>query len=242
MVLNLAHRGASEYAPENTLAAFYKAIELESAGIEMDIQRTMDGHLVIFHDDVVDEKTDGKGPVSSYRLNELKQLDAGSWFSPVYKGERIITFEEFLHFFGRRELVFAFELKVPDIEQQTLELINRYGIRDKTTITSFHYDYLANMRRLDSTISLGHLVEVIDMEAINRLKDIQATQICPNANLLHADQVSLARQHNFNVRAWKVTDTSVMMKAIDCGADGMTVNFPDKLNEVLRGLKTISNG
>ena len=233
MIQNLAHRGASAYAPENTLAAFYKAIELRPSGIETDLRRTLDGHLVIFHDDDVKKKTDGNGPISSYKLKELKQLDAGSWFSPVYKGERIITFEEFLIFFGRRDLDFAIELKDPDIEKQTLELINMYDVRNKITITSFHYDYLSEIRRLDNVIAIGHLVKCIDEASINLTKDIHASQICPNATLLDSTQVSLARQSNLNIRAWKVTDLATMMKALELGVDGMTVNFPDKLNEVL---------
>ncbi|MCS7313960.1 MAG: glycerophosphodiester phosphodiesterase family protein [Bryobacterales bacterium] len=94
--LVVAHRGASRYAPENTLAAFRKAIELGADLIEFDVRETKDGHLVIMHDDTVDRTTDGEGRVSDLTLEQIKKLDAGSWFGPQFKGERVPTLEEAL--------------------------------------------------------------------------------------------------------------------------------------------------
>jgi glycerophosphoryl diester phosphodiesterase len=229
MLMNLAHRGASAYAPENTMASFYKAIEVGANGIETDLRKTKDGHIILFHDDDIAKKTNGTGPVSSHTLDELKRLDAGSWFSPVYSNERLVTFEEFLHFFGRKDITFDIELKDSEIEEQTLELINKYEIKEKTTITSFLFENLEAVRKLDSNIKLGHLIDKIDNQSIERLKYIDAQQICPCASQLDKNAVLLAKKYGFVVRAWGVDNEDLMKHVLLCGVDGMTVNFPDKL-------------
>src|SRR4029450_1089796 len=94
--LVIAHRGASSYAPENTLAAFDLAIRMGVSDLELDIHAASDGHLVVIHDDTVDRTTNGFGPVTSHTLATLAALDAGSWFHPKFAGERIPTFEDVL--------------------------------------------------------------------------------------------------------------------------------------------------
>lgn len=91
----IAHRGASAYAPENTFAAFEKAVELGADFIELDIQITKDGKLAVIHDDKVDRTTNGTGFVREYTMNELEQLDAGSWFGPEYQGEKSLHLKLF---------------------------------------------------------------------------------------------------------------------------------------------------
>ena len=232
--INLAHRGASAYAPENTLASFYKGVELGANGIETDLQKTKDGVIFLFHDDKLDNKTDAKGYPSEYTWAELKQLDAGSWFSPKYKGERLLSFEEFLHYFGGKELIFAIELKVPFIEKEVkeiLELIDYYEIREKVTITSFIFENLMVTRKTDKDIKIGYLLKKIDVDNIKQLKSINAQQICPSAELLTPQGVLLAKEHGLQVRAWGVKNIELMKHALDCGVDGMTLDFPDKLVE-----------
>ena len=85
--MNIAHRGASGYAPENTMAAFDKALEMKADYIEIDVQLSKDGEVVLMHDAMIDRTTDGSGTVDDYTLEELKQLDAGSWFGPQFAGE-----------------------------------------------------------------------------------------------------------------------------------------------------------
>ncbi len=232
--INLAHRGASAYAPENTLASFYKGIELGANGIETDLQKTKDGVIFLFHDDKLDNKTDAKGYPSEYTWAELKQLDAGSWFSPKYKGERLLSFEEFLHYFGDKELIFAIHLRVSFIEKEIkeiLELIDYYEIREKVTITSFIFENLMVTRKTDKDIKIGYLLKIIDIDNIKQLELINAQQICPSAELLTLQDVLLAKEHTLQVRAWGIKNIEVMKHALDCGVDGMTLDFPDKLVE-----------
>jgi len=88
--VNYAHRGASAYAPENTMSSFKKAFQLGSNGIELDLQKTKDGKIVIFHDKEIDKKSNGTGKISDYTYNELLEFDFGSWFGKEFKNEKIV--------------------------------------------------------------------------------------------------------------------------------------------------------
>lgn len=233
MFMNLAHRGASAYAPENTLAAFYRAIELGANGIETDLRRTRDGVILLLHDRELNRTTNGRGTPAKYTWSELESLDAGSWFGQEFMGERIVTLELFLYLFGRRNLLFALELKDANLEVATLELIERYGVGSKVTLTSFQYEHLVAVRKEDPSIKLGHLVSRIDEPNIDALLEIGGNQICPAAKWLQPEDVALAKEHGLEVRAWGIADEAMMHHALRCGVDGMTINFPDLLAEAL---------
>src|SRR5512143_199880 len=100
--LILAHRGASRRAPENTMAAFRLAAELGADGVELDVQLSKDGEVVVMHDSRVDRTTDGHGRIRDLPLAELRALDAGGWYAPEFAGERIPTLAEVLHELGPR--------------------------------------------------------------------------------------------------------------------------------------------
>ncbi|MDF2723783.1 MAG: hypothetical protein K0Q59_3458 [Paenibacillus sp.] len=234
MIMNLAHRGASSYAPENTLAAFYKGLEMGATGIETDIQQSKDGVLFLLHDKTVDRTTNGSGQPQAFTWAELSELDAGGWFAPAYAGERLVTLATFLHAFGRKNIHFALELKQDGIEEPVLRMIDAYRVRDKTTVTSFAFERIERMRRLDASIALGHLLDAIHREAIDRLLAIGVGQICPKAASLSKEAVQLAKAHGLQVRAWGATTPELMRHVLDCGADGTTINFPDLLADALR--------
>jgi glycerophosphoryl diester phosphodiesterase len=233
MFMNLAHRGASEYSPENTLSAFFKAIEVGATGIETDIRRSRDGVLFLHHDKTLDRTTSGRGNPGERTWAELSELDAGAWFSPIYTGERLVDLGTFLYQFGRRNLQFALELKEPGIEEAVLQMIEMFHVRDKTTITSFAYDAVCATRQLDPTIRVGHLLPAITPEAVARLTEINATQICPKADQVTSETVQYAKSRGLSVRAWGVATPQLMENAIACGVDGMTINFPDLLTKKL---------
>ena len=225
--INYAHRGVSQYFPENTMTAFYKGIELGANGIELDLQKTKDGKIVIFHDDVIDNKSNGKGKISDYTYDEVLKLDFGSWFNN--KSERIVLFEDFA-----KELTYAIELKVENIEKETLEIINKYKTHDNIYITSFIYKSLENMRKLDDNIKLSWLIkERINENNLNKLLKINGSQICPPAHLVCKEDIELANKNGFGVRLWGIKDENIMKKVYKLNIEGMTVNFPDKLYNLL---------
>ena len=229
-----AHRGASAYVPENTKIAFEKALELNANGIELDLQKTKDGKIVIFHDDVIDNKSNGKGKISEYTYQELLNFDFGSWFDSKYKNEKILLFEDFAKEFLNKDLTFAIELKVLGIENDTLDIINKYKTHDNIYITSFLYEALENTRKLNKDIKLSWLVSKINKENINKLLKIKGNQICPKAELVTQNDIELANRNGLSVRLWGIYNGEIMKKVYKFNIEGMTVNFPDKLYELIR--------
>lgn len=229
-----AHRGASAYAPENTKVAFEKAIELKVNGIEIDLQKTKDGKIVIFHDDYIDKKSNGTGKIEEYTYQELLKLDFGSWFNDKYKNEKIVLFEDFARDYLEKDLTFAIELKVLGIEKETLEIINKYKVHNNIYITSFLYNALENVRKIDSNIKLSWLIEDrISKDNIEKLIRINGTQICPGASLVSKEDIKIANNNGLGVRLWGINNEEIMKKVYKLNIEGMTVNFPDKLIELL---------
>ncbi|GAA3407346.1 glycerophosphodiester phosphodiesterase [Paenibacillus hodogayensis] len=235
MFMNLAHRGASQYAPENTLAAFYYGIQLGANGLETDLRISRDGVVFLLHDDRLERTTNGSGRHTDYTWAELQELDAGSWFAPAYAGERLISFETFAHLFGRKPLKLALELKDDGIEEEVAHVVRKYELQSNAVVTSFDFDSLRQLRRLDEHIPLGYLANQWDADLLERLKETRVGQLCPNAETLTKEQVNLLKREGFEVRAWKVKDEALMRHCLQCGVDGMTINFPEKLHEALNG-------
>ena len=229
MFVVYAHRGASEYYPENTLSSFYAGVDMGANGIENDIQKTKDGILVVFHDDTIDRVTDGSGKISDYTYAELLSFTVSN--KKYGRNDKIMTFDEFLKYFGWRDLTLAIELKQYGIASDVIDMIDRYGVRDKVIITSFKYEELVAAREYDKDIRLGLLYwGATDADRIEKLKKINAYQACPKALDLTEDELKLIYENGFECRAWGISDTEIMKKATDMGVNGgMTVNFPDKL-------------
>ena len=233
--INYAHRGASAYAPENTMSSFIKGVELGANGIELDLQKTKDNKIVIFHDDYIDNKSNGKGKIKDYTYGELYKLDFGSWFDNKFNGEHIVLFEDFAKEFLNKNLTFAIELKVKGIEEGTLEIINKYKKHDNIYITSFLYESLKNMRNIDNKIKLSWLIkEEINNNNIEELLKIDGKQICPKACFVTEEGIELAKQNNLGVRLWGISNEDIMKKVYKLDIEGMTVNFPDKLTKLLK--------
>lgn len=211
MFVNYAHRGASAYAPENTMISFRKALHLGANGIELDLQRTKDGKIVIFHDKNIDKKSNGKGKISDYTYKELLDFDFGSWFDIKYKDERIVLFENFAKEFLSKNLTFAIELKQEGIEKDVLDIIKIYATHDDIYITSFNFNALNNVRVIDSNIKLSWLIEDrINIDNISKLLEINGIQICPNAEDVTIEDIKLANKSGVRVRLWGVSNEDIM--------------------------------
>lgn len=232
--VNYAHRGASAYAPENTMSSFKKAFQLGSNGIELDLQKTKDGKIVIFHDKEIDKKSNGTGKISDYTYNELLELDFGSWFGKEFKNEKIVLFEDFMKSVSDKNLILAIELKEEGIEKDTLEIIDKYYNKANIFITSFLYNALSNVRKFDNNIKIGWLIEDdINKRNVSELVKISGNQICPPANLVSKEGIKLARENGLSVRLWGVSNEEIMERVYKFDIDGMTVNFPDKLKRLM---------
>lgn len=234
MFVNYAHRGASAYAPENTMTSFRKALQLCANGIELDLQQTKDGKIVVFHDNKIDKKSNGKGKISDYTYKELLDFDFGSWFNLKFKNEKIVLFEDFAKEFLSKELTFAIELKQEGIEKDTLDIVKKYATHDDIYITSFNFNALKNVRMIDSNIKLSWLIEEkINEDNVSKLLKIKGSQICPNAEHASPSGIELANKSGLGVRLWGIFNEDIMRKVFNFNIDGMTVNFPDKLKELM---------
>ena len=235
-MINYAHRGASEYAPENTLSSFYLGLLQGANGIETDVQRTKDGVLVLFHDDTVDRVSDHSGKLSEFTLEELKRVKIyGNCTTGFY--DRIPTLREFLEKFSQYDISFAIELKGEAVEEETLEMVKEFGIMNKTTFTSFNFQYIKKIKELDSSARVGWLTSSVDDEVVARLLEIGGEEIAPKASLITKELMEKWRNAGLGVRAWGVSDIVLMKKMCHFEVDGMTVNFPDRLQEFLVAIK-----
>lgn len=231
----IAHRGASSYAPENTLAAFDLALQLGVHHIELDVDFTSDGHIVVIHDDTVDRTTNGSGPVTSHPLATLRGFDAGSSFDARFAGERIPTFDEVLERYkGRVHIHTEIKGRSPYLSQRTADLIRRHGMEKEVTITSFQKTRLEEMRGYAPELPTGWLVGEVSDATIAQARSIGVRQLCPRANTVTPEVVHRLHAEGFVARAWGVSNEDLMQKVVQAGADGMTVNFPDKLIAYLK--------
>lgn len=228
--INYAHRGASEYLPENTMLAFYTGLYMGANGIETDVRKTKDDVLVLFHDDTLDRMTGEKGAVEDYTYSELMS------FNITKNGhfDKIVKLEDFLKAFSFRDVAFAIELKGAGVEAGTAELLRKYNMQNKTVVTSFNLEFLKNFRSIAPEFEIGYLTSDISESVLLSLKELGAEEYCPEAEKMTPELTKKWHNDGFRVRAWGVYDENLMRHAHACGADGMTVNFPDKLTELLK--------
>ena len=227
----IAHRGASGYAPENTLAAFLLAERMGVTEIELDIQFSRDRQLVIVHDETLERYGYPGLAVAALDFAELAALDLGSWFSPfLYRGEHLLTLSTLFQVF-RDRMIYHVELKTPspDLPGAVLECVNTNGLRARTIITSFHFDLLTRVKTLSPDQRVGWLLRAnqFTRENIARAVDAGFFQICPMAAETNREMVALARA--LQVRAHSVKGLAEMLQAIQSGCDGITTNWPDWL-------------
>jgi glycerophosphoryl diester phosphodiesterase len=231
----IAHRGASSYAPENTLAAFDLALQLGVKQIECDVHTSRDGHIVIIHDETVDRTTNSAGPVAGYTLAALQELDAGSWFGEQFAGERLPTCEEVLERYkGRAHLHIEIKGHTTHLASRTIDLVRRHGMTDQVTITSFQIVPLQETRLYAPELSTGWLVPEINQAIMAQAQTLGLTQLCPRAPTVTPTLVQRLQAAGFVVRAWGVATEDLMRQVVEAGADGMTINFPDILLAYLR--------
>ncbi|CAN5587494.1 glycerophosphodiester phosphodiesterase [soil metagenome] len=222
----IAHRGASGYAPENTRAAFERAIAMGAAAIETDITVTADGELVLVHDQLIDHVSNGDGPVSDHTLAELRALDFGSWFGTGFAGQRIVTVAEMIEEFLNRIPV-VFEIKDARATRPLIELLQSRDIIDRVQITSFIWYPLLEARALDDQVEIGFLTPALEPSMIDRIVNRRFNQICPHISQLTAKRVALAHARGLTVRAWGIDNRLQIERLHETAVDGATLNWPD---------------
>jgi glycerophosphoryl diester phosphodiesterase len=238
--LNFAHRGASQLAPENTLAAFELAARQGADGIELDIRLCRTGEWVVIHDVRLSRTTNGRGFVRAKSIDELRGLDAGSAFHPMFADERIPTLAEVLDWAKGRVLL-NIEVKSQaraneGAELRLLHLLRRHGMRQQCLISSFNPIVLRRLARLDPTLPTAFLLNVKWLQrgtakSLTRLMNVRALHI--SRRLARPRFIKRIHRTGLRVMVWGINDSAEFRRLIDYGVDGIITDAPHVLNNIL---------
>lgn len=239
----IAHRGASFYAPENTMSAFELAHQMKADMIELDVLLSKDNVPVVLHDAFLEGTTDGIGLVKNHTLSELKQLDAGSWFSKKYRNKKILTLEEVLKW-AKDKISVNIEVKteaVSDtykngIEFYSIELVREYGMQNHIVFSSFDYRSVSHLKRNAPEIATSILYEKrrpFRKRPLDLIHNYQADGFNVNWRRLNAREIDQIKKEGYDVWVYTVNKEKTMRKLIRRGVTGIFSDRPDLLRQVL---------
>jgi glycerophosphoryl diester phosphodiesterase len=230
-ILVMGHKGASIVAPENTLLAFQKAIELKADYIEFDIHRTLDGEIVIIHDNDTYNTTGTRGLIKEMKLKEIQELDAG-------QGEQIPTLNELINL-TKGKIHLQPEIKAHGLVDDLVISLKKNDLVDKTIISSFDITQLQKVKEIEPALKLGYLIpaEVIRPRILNRymekvLKN-EFYAIHPHFSGINKEFVDSAHANNLKINAWTVNEAEEIKRLITLGVDGIITDDITLLNKIL---------
>lgn len=253
----IAHRGASAYAPENTLPAFERAIALGAQEVELDVRFSSDDEIIVFHDDSLDRKTSHRGRVRHHDAATLRRADIGRWFDrqhpeiePSFEGTTLVSLDEVFRSLGRR-VHYHVEIKGWEdwLPLRVLQAIDRFDLGSKTTVTSFSMRPLRQLRSLREQIPICFLLRDAadavrssefrpELEGLNAAEiqdywiDAAARcgfqQIGVRARDVTPRTLARATDRGLEVRGWGVRDEEDLARLVRLGAVGATVDWPDR--------------
>lgn len=231
--LILGHRGAKNYAPENTLAAFTLALEQGAHGVELDVKLSADGVVIVHHDMTVDRTTNGKGKVAQLSLAELRELDAGSFFSEKYQGEKIPTLDEVFETIGKRAIINVeltnYSTPRDSLVEKVCGLVRRHGLQARIIFSSF---FAGNLKK-----AAAFLPEVPRaLLALDGWKGMWARSFGFNFGDYYAthpyftdiSHQQVARVHKLKrkINVWTVNAEADLHRMIQWGVDGIITDDP----------------
>jgi len=260
--MNIAHRGARSLAPENTLAAARQALAAGADMWELDVTLTADGELIVLHDDTLNRTTnvDALYPLRApwkahtFLLNEIRELDAGSWFvrqdpfgqiasgavtrevCDSYRGEKIPTLEEALLFTRDNDWRVNIEIKdlgkAPGnriIVERVLYLVRKLEMAEQVLISSFNENYLIRSKQMSPHVETAALVAMPAVLAARKLKYLHAKAYHPRKGAISPLRIRSLQQQGFAVNVWTVNEGSDLKRYIEWGVDGLITDFPQRL-------------
>nr|WP_164218136.1 glycerophosphodiester phosphodiesterase [Virgibacillus sp. YIM 98842] len=229
----IAHRGASKYAPENTMPAFELAYKIGADGIETDVQLTKDHVPVLIHDENVNRTTDGAGYIKDYTYHELKNLDAGAWFSKKFQGARILSLDKFLKWVENKPLYLNIELKNNKIDYRHLESIVyerivHYQLLNRTTISTFNPNSIKRMKRYNDKLEIAFLASKSFRNLIDTVTELGGNAIHVKYSLLHKKLAAEGKQKNIPLRVFTVNRKMRIVRCLHYKVEGIFTDVPDK--------------
>lgn len=240
----IAHRGYRTRYPENTLVAFQAALDAGVDMIELDVMLSKDRKLVVIHDPLLDRTTNGKGPVNERTLAELKELDAGSWFDPRFKGERLPSLEEVLDL-GRGRFPLNIEIKKgayephgpPDaVENQVVDLVRRMGMADCVLVSSFEWRVLENVVKREKALSIALLSRHPDEDHHEEAcRKLGAYSWHPSYLAVKKEHVERMHDAGIRVFPYNADTPEDIERMLSMGVDGVITSDPLLMKRVIRG-------
>jgi glycerophosphoryl diester phosphodiesterase len=233
MTLIFAHRGASGDCPENTMIAFKEAHRAGADGIELDVQLTADGEIVVIHDETIDRTTNGKGFVQDFTTEQIQSFDASYIFKKWLKKPRIPTLIEVFDWLSRNELLCNIELKnstlpYPGLEEKVISLIRKYQFEYRVIISSFNHYSLVYCHRLAPDIETAPLYSSSLYMPWVYAQSIHAKAIHPKLKVASNEIIQEAMESGIEVRPYTVNKDRDMERLFTVGCSAFITNFPDK--------------
>lgn len=236
----MAHRGASKAAPENSLAAVRMAIEAGSDWVEIDVQESADGEVVVIHDSDFMKLARNKTKVWEARLSELRSIDVGSSFGPQFENERIATLSEVLQM-CRGKIKVLIELKYyghdQQLEQRVADIVEKHGMPDEIMVMSLKPEGVRKIKRLRPNWKCGLLLSV----SVGNIQKIEADFLAINARFATRDLINKMHRANKEIYVWTVDDPISMSSLINRGVDGLITNLPEVARGVLMQRSNMSS-
>ncbi|MBR8700544.1 Glycerophosphodiester phosphodiesterase [Fusobacterium sp. DD29] len=238
MTKNFAHRGFSGKYPENTMLAFEKAIAEGVDGIELDVQLTKDGEVVIIHDETIDRTTNGKGYVVEYTYEELSKFDASYIYTGKMGFNKIPTLREYFELVKDLDIVTNIELKTGineylGIEEKVWDMIKEFGLQDRIIISSFNHFSVMRMKKLAPEMKYGFLSEdwIIDAGKYTHSHGVQCYH--PRFNNLIPEVIDELKSYGLEINTWTVNKEEDMRYLISHGIDAIIGNYPDLAKKII---------
>lgn len=234
----LGHRGVRGHAPENTLVSFARAAQYHANMAELDIHLSLDRELIVMHDPLVDRTTNGTGLICEKTLKEIKELDAGSWYGPEFKGETVPTLQEVIDLLKGR-LPINIEVKgngtvlYPGIIDLMIETIEKNNLADSVVISSFHKDYVLEVRKKAPYLQAALLYSKPIVNAWEEAAEY-GYHLHAKYTLVDEQLVGKAHESGLVVRAWNPNEAEDMRAMIALGVDGIATDYPEVLYDILQ--------
>lgn len=245
---NVAHRGASHLAPENTLMAYRIAISAGAHGGECDVYRSTDGVLFLIHDRTTERTLDGENKkVTELSFEELRKRDAGLWRGKQFRGEQVPSLDEYLELLKDTTCFPVIHLSsTKGIEAEVIERVRAHGMVETTTLITFSQDSVKIIRRLEPRISVGYLygerlqgdpenhADRLAELLIARCKELDTNLLDLHDVILSKKLVAKLREAGIHVWCWTVNDKEKMATYLSWGVESVTTDRPEILTEVIR--------
>lgn len=229
----IAHRGASGYAPENTIPSFEKALEMGAEGIELDVHMTRDGELVVIHDHTIDRTSDGSGMIKDFSLDEVRKFDFGSWFSSDFKGVTIPTLKEVFNLLEGWEGLFNIEIKsgpifYPGIEEKLVAMVKEQKFKGRVIFSSFNHYSLLDIKKADSSMEIGLLYMAGLVSPWDYAKSLGAEALHPLFYNIIPEIIMGCRKNKIELNPFTVDGEKEIEMILRAGVDGIITNYPDR--------------